>query len=100
MQRALAGHASVDLRKCQSQIGSGSLPIELLPSCALVITPSITGRGSGTALKRLEKQFRELPVPILARISEGALWLDLRCLEDDATFLAQLTALEGKMQET
>src|SRR5439155_24915231 len=90
MRRAFEGNATVALRGCQSQIGSGSLPIDLLPSAALVVSPLVSGRGAGTALKALEKRLRELPIPVLGRIAEGSLWLDLRCLEDEAAFLRQL----------
>jgi len=93
LQRALEGRASVDVRECRSQIGSGSLPIDLLPSAALVVSPLAVGRGSGTALKALDQRLRELPIPVLGRVAEQALWLDLRCLEDEAAFAAQLAAL-------
>jgi L-seryl-tRNA(Ser) seleniumtransferase len=93
MQRALEGHATVELRECQSQIGSGSLPVDLLPSAALVASPLVSGRGAGTALKVLEQRLRALPIPVIGRIAEGALWLDLRCLEDEAAFAAQLGQL-------
>jgi L-seryl-tRNA(Ser) seleniumtransferase len=95
MERALAGGATVALRECQSQIGSGSLPVDLLPSAAVAITPAIKGRGSGTALKALERAFRMLPVPVVGRVSDGALWFDLRCLEDADEFVAQLARLPG-----
>jgi seryl-tRNA(Sec) selenium transferase len=36
-----------------------------------------------------------LPVPVIGRISEGAFRLDLRCLEDEAAFVAQLARLEA-----
>jgi len=90
MQRAFEGHASVALRECQSQIGSGSLPVDLLRSAALVLSPLVSGRGAGAALKALEKRLRELPIPVLGRIANGALWLDLRCVEDEVAFLRQL----------
>jgi len=93
VQDALAGRASVELRGCHSQIGSGSLPVDRLASAALVIIPSVKGRGSGTALKVLESAFRRLPIPVIGRVSEGALWLDLRCLEDADEFLGQLRHL-------
>ena len=86
-RRAFEGRATVELRECQSQIGSGSLPIDLLPSAALVVTPAVKGRGAGTALKKMEQRLRDLPIPVIGRIAEGALWLDLRCLEDEAGFL-------------
>jgi L-seryl-tRNA(Ser) seleniumtransferase len=94
MQRAFAGCATVALRECQSQIGSGSLPVDLLPSAALVLSPLVGGRGAGSALKALERRLRELPIPVLGRIAEGSLWLDLRCLEDEAAFLTQIAELK------
>jgi len=75
-----------------SQIGSGSLPIDRLPSHALVVRPGT--RKSGV-LHEIEAALRGLPVPAIGRIADGALRLDLRCLavEDEADFLAQLAAL-------
>jgi L-seryl-tRNA(Ser) seleniumtransferase len=90
---AFSGLASVSVQPCASQIGSGALPVDRLPSAALVLSPLRSGRGSGTALKALERAFRELPRPVIGRIHEGALWLDLRCLEDEQAFAAQLAAL-------
>ena len=96
MRRAVAGHANVELHESQSQIGSGSLPVDLLASFALVLSPVVTGRGAGTRLNTLERRLRELPIPVIGRISEGALWLDLRCLEDEAVFAEQLPLLGDK----
>ena len=70
-----------------SQIGSGSLPVDRLESYALVIRPS--GRKSGL-LHELEAVLRGLPIPVLGRVSDGALRLDLRCLTDEAAFVVQL----------
>ena len=95
MRRAFEGTATVDLRECQSQIGSGSLPVDVLPSVALVVSPLIAGRGAGTAIKSLEQRLRELPIPVLGRVAEASLWLDLRCLEDEARFLEQISPLNG-----
>jgi L-seryl-tRNA(Ser) seleniumtransferase len=53
----------------------------------------VKGRGAGSALKALEQRFRGLPTPVIGRVHEGALWLDLRCLEDEAAFTAQLATL-------
>jgi L-seryl-tRNA(Ser) seleniumtransferase len=69
---------------CRSQIGSGALPVDLLPSTA------VTMRGSG--LDDLAGELRALPRPVIGRIHEGRLWLDCRCLEpgEEAEFLRQL----------
>lgn len=77
----------------RGQIGSGALPVESLDSFALTITP-VAKRGRGSALKRLTAALRALPVPVIGRVHEDALWLDLRCLDDEAEFVAQLSLLD------
>ena len=76
----------------RSQMGSGSLPVERLPSAGLVCRAT-AARGRG--LSRLEERLRTLPVPVIGRVAERALWLDLRCLrsEDEDEFTIQLAAL-------
>ena len=76
-----------------SQIGSGSLPVDRLPSHALIATPRT--RRDGGVLKRLEAALRTLPVPVIGRIADGAFRLDLRCLaiDEEPEFVAQLGAL-------
>ncbi len=93
VSRALDGIAAVELVGCQSQIGSGSLPVERLDSVALGITPSTGRRGGGAALNRMAKAFRSLPIPVIGRVHEGAFLLDLRCLEDVEAFVGQLDQL-------
>jgi len=77
---------------CMSQIGSGALPMEMLASAGIAIRP-VPARKAGTRLAALTAAFRGLPVPVLGRIKEGALVLDLRCLDDEAQFLSQLKDL-------
>ncbi|MBL6958518.1 MAG: L-seryl-tRNA(Sec) selenium transferase [Rhodospirillales bacterium] len=89
LQHHLGDAFTVAIEDCQSQIGSGSLPVERLPSAALALTPTAK-RGSGAALKGLAVAFRQLPRPVIGRIHGGAFILDLRCLEDEAAFLEQL----------
>ena len=71
---------------------SGALPIDRLASAALAVT-KVGGKNAG-ALNRLHSQFRNLPIPVIGRIADGALRFDLRCLEDDKNFVAQLTRWE------
>ncbi len=69
------------LAPCMSQLGSGSLPVDRLPSTALVIESNAPRREAREqALRNLERACRALSRPIIGRIKEGALWLDLRCL--------------------
>jgi len=89
LQSALQNQAEITLCDVKSQIGSGALPIDLLPSMALCLSPA--GKRSGTALSRLAQAFRSLPIPVIGRLQDGALLFDLRCLDDEQGFLAQLT---------
>lgn len=90
----LAGRAAVTVAECISQIGSGALPVETLPSAALVLTPASAGsRGAGGRCRQLAEELRRLPVPVIGRISDEAVRLDLRTLEDEAGFLDSLAAL-------
>ena len=94
VEQRLGGAAAVDTEECRSQIGSGALPVDLLPSVALRLRPRIDGRGRGKALNRLAAAFRALPMPVIGRIQNDAFLLDLRCLEDEAAFLEQLPLLD------
>ncbi|HLY47249.1 MAG TPA: L-seryl-tRNA(Sec) selenium transferase [Stellaceae bacterium] len=87
---ALDGSASVALGETKSQIGSGALPVSLLPSAGLALAPLAP---SGGALDALARRLRALPVPVIGRIEGGRVILDLRCLEDEAEFVAQLARL-------
>ncbi len=76
----------------QSQIGSGALPSDTLASAALKITVS-GKRRPGKALIKLAKAFRGLPIPVIGRITDDALWFDMRCLEDEGSFIENLKEL-------
>ncbi|MBR3194181.1 L-seryl-tRNA(Sec) selenium transferase [Bosea sp. (in: a-proteobacteria)] len=82
----------VEIVDCSSQIGSGALPLETLPSAGLALKPA--GKVSGSAVEALAAAFRSLPLPVIGRISQGALLFDLRCLEDEAAFTSQLRQLK------
>ncbi|HHV5471848.1 TPA: L-seryl-tRNA(Sec) selenium transferase [Klebsiella pneumoniae] len=90
LQPGLAAHYAdfaVSVAACQSQIGSGSLPVDRLPSAALTFTPH---DGRGSRLEALAARWRALPCPVIGRIYDGRLWLDLRCLEDETRFMEML----------
>ena len=80
----------VETASVSSQIGSGALPVEVLPSAALSITAV---NGEDEPLRSLAQRLRQLPKPVIGRLHNGALLLDLRCLEpihEDA-FIEQLS---------
>ncbi|WP_423143175.1 aminotransferase class V-fold PLP-dependent enzyme, partial [Providencia stuartii] len=77
----------VEMEPCLSQIGSGSLPIDRLPSYAVTFTP-FDGRGNTLAL--LTARWRHTDQPVIGRLKDGKLWLDLRCLDDEHGLLQVL----------
>ena len=92
VSRQLAPHYIASVEDCLSQIGSGSLPVETLPSAAIRIQPL---SGDDGDLRQLAERLRRLPVPVIGRLHKGALWLDLRCLEaeQETEFSNQLALL-------
>ena len=89
---ALDGTATVRVTECASQIGSGALPTQEIPSAGIAIEPLATTR-KGTTLNRIAAAFRRLPIPVIGRVHEGVLIVDLRCLDDEAAFAGQLSIL-------
>lgn len=86
----------VEVAALLGQIGSGSLPVERLPSAGLALEPRDKA-GRGRALDRLAAALRGLPLPVIGRIADDRLLLDLRGLEDPTPFLAQLGALQAAL---
>lgn len=82
---------SVSAEDMMGQIGSGAMPVEQLPSYGLSIRYVGDGRP-GRHLKGLEERLRHLPKPVIGRIANDALLLDLRSLEapQQAQFVNQL----------
>ena len=89
---ALGPAFAVTVEDCTSQIGSGALPLESVQSAGLAVRPA---KGRKGALAALAAALRGLPTPVVVRIGEGALVLDLRCLDDEAAFAANLSGLAG-----
>jgi L-seryl-tRNA(Ser) seleniumtransferase len=66
----------VTVLACESQVGSGSLPDQTLQSIGLRIAPPEPA-SADALLARL----RALPTPVIGRIGQGAVWLDMRGAE-------------------
>ena len=96
---AVSPRFTVEVVELLGQIGSGSLPVERLPSAGLALAPAGTSKkGIGTALDALATALRSLPLPVIGRIADDRLLLDLRCLENSAPFVEQLPALRERLQ--
>jgi L-seryl-tRNA(Ser) seleniumtransferase len=87
--KSLGESCTVDVCACESQIGSGALPLDTIASAGLVIRP----KNGGGALDRLAAALRGLRRPVIGRIADGGLTLDLRCLTDEDEFISVLSEL-------
>jgi L-seryl-tRNA(Ser) seleniumtransferase len=88
---AVGATFTVAVCQCQSQIGSGALPLDTIPSAGFVVR-SLAG---GSALDWFSAALRSLKRPVIGRIEDGGLILDLRCLTDEGGFLSALSTLDG-----
>jgi L-seryl-tRNA(Ser) seleniumtransferase len=92
----LAPEFAVEVVACASQVGSGAVPVETLPSAGLALRP--VGNGGGRALGRLASALRRLPMPVIGRIADGVLLLDLRTLEHGDLFVENLASLQSALR--
>lgn len=79
--------ATLEVVDCEAQVGGGAFPTEVLPSMAIAIAAD---RISTT---QLEARFRQLPIPVIGRIVENRLLLDVRTMEE-AEFAELLVMLQ------
>lgn len=92
VQAAVAPRYTAEPIATQGQIGSGSLPVDRLPSAGIALAPA-QKKGAGRALDALALALRTLPCPVIGRIADDRLILDLRCLEDPQLLARQLPQL-------
>ncbi len=96
VQQALGERVNVQALRCRSQIGSGSLPVDRLDSVCLALGAPAGTRRTGRLPEQLAAAMRALPVPVIGRIEDGMLRLDLRGLdgaEAERGFVEQLRTL-------
>lgn len=96
LEDRLAAPFAVSVRDLDSQIGSGALPLEAVPSAGIAIEPTSL-KESGRQLEAIAAAFRALPIPVIGRTEKGALVFDVRCLDDEARFIAQLDRLAAEI---
>lgn len=89
---ALGAAYVVTTEPLASQVGSGAQPEAELPSYGLVVRRAAR---RGPSLARLARSLRSLPTPVIGRLTDEALCLDLRCLDADGerALLAELDQL-------
>ena len=89
----LSGIAVVTAEPCMSQVGSGALPLDTLPSAALAISPLGAKKKAPRVLRGVAAAFRSLPTPVIGRLHDRRFLLDLRCLDDEEAFARDLAML-------
>jgi L-seryl-tRNA(Ser) seleniumtransferase len=68
---------NISLAQDYSQIGGGSMPLVELPTWVIRIYPN------GISVNELEKRLREYKTPIITRIQDEQLVLDVRTIKED-----------------
>lgn len=81
LQKAVGADYQVTIEPMFSQIGSGAMPVDVLPSYGLVVHCVGAGRA-GSAIIKVENWLRMQTRPVIGRIQRDTLYLDLRCLRD------------------
>ena len=96
----LAASMNIQIVSVLSQIGSGSLPVERLPSTAL----SIEGfdKVGEKNIVRLERLLRSSDTPIIGRLQDKSLIFDLRCLQahKESQFIDVFLAAVSKLSRS
>ena len=76
LQQIFGNVIAVTIEESHAQIGSGSLPVETLPSISVVLeSPKISA-------EELARRFRAQSVPVIGRTQDGRFWLDVRTVFD------------------
>ncbi len=64
----------ISIKESFAQIGSGSLPVDRLPSFGVVLAPR------QISAKALSAQFRSQPTPVIGRTQDESFWIDVRTI--------------------
>ena len=89
---SVLGDAAIELRDVNSAVGGGAAPDIALPSCALQV------RSASLSAEALARRLREAVTPIIARIEDDAILLDLRTVlpgEEDEIEQTLIEILKG-----
>jgi seryl-tRNA(sec) selenium transferase len=89
INRIFAPNYHVEICPCVSQVGSGAVPAETLPSYGI----AISSVDPSMSLIALAYQLRQLPKPVIGRIHGNRIVFDLRCLTENDDFIRNLDRL-------
>ncbi len=88
LRERLPSALSIDATASECQIGSGALPERTLPSMAVSVTAQ-----SDRDITELAARLRRLDTPVIGRVQNGVLWLDVRTIDDADALCAALAGL-------
>jgi L-seryl-tRNA(Ser) seleniumtransferase len=77
LNKGTAGECRVTLREDSSQVGGGALPLQVLPTRVVAIRPLTLSAAS------LEERLRKSAPPVIARVKEEEVLLDLRTVAEE-----------------
>ncbi len=66
---------TIAVEPCTSAVGGGAMPTAELPSFAVTL--------AGRSASELDRALRDAPVPVIARIADDRVWLDVRTIADE-----------------
>jgi len=81
VRKELSGFCGVSTIETASRVGGGAMPEQNLPSIAVILEPK------EMTVSRLEQTLRQLEVPVIGRVEENRLLLDMRTVADDEVLL-------------
>ena len=88
LRAALGTGFRVSIEDASSQVGSGALPTEELPTKVLAV------ESDTVPAERLAQRFREARPPIIGRIHDGRFLLDLRTIFDGSELIPRWSAAD------
>jgi L-seryl-tRNA(Ser) seleniumtransferase len=77
VQKLLANTCVFELVQLYSRVGGGAMPEQNLASWGIAVQPL------GMKINQLEKLLRQAPVPVIGRVEDDRLLLDMRTIADD-----------------
>jgi L-seryl-tRNA(Ser) seleniumtransferase len=89
LRRALGPGFDVSLEDSTSQVGSGALPIDELPTTVIAVESAVMSAD------RVAERFRAARPPIIGRVKDGRFLLDLRTIFNDDDLLPRWS-IEGQ----
>ncbi len=90
LQEKLSADYLLQIESSSAQIGSGSQPMHRIPSLAITLQPY---SGKNDDLMQLIRSLKQLSQPIIGRIEQQKLWLDLRSVANPQQLLTILDEL-------